>query len=74
MECKDNRDISISTDGIMKLKPPYQAREIIDPIDYLLIQNPQDRPANYLDILRDNLVSNLNYIQYDDMGIIRLIP
>lgn len=74
MELDEVRDISISTDGIMKLKPADNNCVKIDPVEYLLIQHPDDKPENYLNALHRNLLSNLNYISYDDMGIIRLIP
>ena len=69
----DIKDISISTDGIIKLKPGDRDMVIINPVDYFLIESPEDKPKNFLDILRNNLIYNLDYIQYDDMGMIRLI-
>ena len=75
MEFGGIRDFSISTDGIMKLIPASgKNKGIIDPVEYLLKQHPENAPAHFISDRYHNLIENEDYIPYDDIGIIRVIP
>ncbi len=68
------KDISISTDGITKLKPnPLEDTRRFDPIDLFLIQKPSQFPEKSLQRIYTNLLEGNRCIPYDDIGIIRLI-
>lgn len=68
-------DISISTDGIGKLRPNSLLKsKSIDPIDYFLVQSPGGSSQQMLYNKYINLLENEHYIAYDDISIIRLIP
>ena len=70
----DAQDVSISTDGISKFhkKSTTQVKDI-DPLDFLLIQNPKESSDNFLNHQYNNLIKE-GFIPADDMGIVRVIP
>ncbi len=69
------RDISISTDGIRKLRTEDSGQDrLIDPVDYLLLQDPGDAGENFLTERYLELTRQRGYVPVDDMSIIRVIP
>lgn len=75
IDYQDVRDISISTDGLQKLrKNPQRSSIDIDPIDLFLVQKPQGSEERGLLNSYLSLTEEDKYIPYDDIGIIRLIP
>jgi hypothetical protein len=72
---QDVRDISISTDGLQKLrKNPQRSSIDIDPVDLFLIQKPQGSQERALLNSYLSLTEEEKYIPYDDIGIVRMIP
>ena len=75
LEYKNIRDISISTDGITKLKKnPQRVSRDVDIIDLFLIQEPKGSQERALFNTYLSLIEEEQYITYDDLGIIRLMP
>jgi len=71
---QDINDISISTDGLTKLKKnAHRLSREVDIIDRFLIQKPLDSDENALAKTFMNLTQEEHYLPYDDIGIIRLI-
>ncbi len=69
------KDISISTDGLTKLrKNPQRVSVDQDVIDLFLIQKPKGSEQNALLNSYLSLIEEEKYIPYDDIGIIRIIP
>ena len=68
-------DISISTDGLTKLKKnPQRVSYDQDVVDLFLIQKPRGSEQNALLNSYLSLIEEEKYIPYDDIGIIRIIP
>lgn len=69
------RDISISTDGLMKLKKnPQRISQNVDIIDEFLIHEPKGSEERALFNTFLSLTEEEKYISYDDIGVIRLVP
>jgi len=69
------RDISISTDGLMKLKKnPQRVSQNVDIIDRFLIEEPKGSEETALYNTFQSLTEEERYIAYDDIGVIRLVP
>ena len=69
------KDISISTDGVAKIKPNTLIKSApLDPVDYFLVQPPEGPPERALYSKYMGMVENHRYIAYDDISIIRIIP
>lgn len=74
MKFDNIQDLSISTDGIAKLKNSALAKSnSIDVLDYFLIERPQYARNSYLTDRFNTLVDNEGFIAYDDISIIRLV-
>jgi hypothetical protein len=68
------KDISISTDGLSKLrKNPMDKGSNMDPIEYFLIQPPLSDQPNLFQKQLNKLIEKNEYIPFDDISVIRLV-
>jgi hypothetical protein len=71
---EDQRDISISTDGISKFYSNTEKRQRhIDPVHFLLIDNTWEDSYDMLEIKFIVLKNEYGLLPYDDLGMIRII-
>jgi hypothetical protein len=75
MEFEDVYDISISTDGLQKLKEDgWESLANLDVVRDILVKQPDSSDDNALSQQISELIDHQNYIPYDDISFIRIIP
>ena len=75
MEFSEVRDISISTDGLQKLKEdPWRSVANFDVVKDILVKIPESTDEQFLSHQIRNMIERKNYVPYDDIGFIRVIP
>ena len=75
MEFEDVYDISISTDGLQKLKEDgWESLANLDVVRDILVKQPDSSDDNALSQQISELIDHQNYIPYDDISFIRVIP
>ncbi len=71
---ENQRDISISTDGISKFYSITEKRQRnIDPVQYLLIDKEWDDAEDMLERKFNILKNEYGLLPYDDLGMVRII-
>jgi len=68
------KDIAISSDGIGKIiKNPMTSGLDVSPLDYLLLERPHPGSDQVLQKKYEALISQYNYMPYDDVSALRLL-
>jgi hypothetical protein len=71
----DVRDLTISTDGLLKLYPgPFERSIVKEPVEFLIGQDTAGAGGEALQQRLTELLHRHGYIPFDDIGVLRILP